>query len=710
MKKVGTDMGLRKNQLARTAFAVVICALALAWPAAATAGTVYVNAATGNNAWSGWCQTWDGATCGPKKTIQAGINIAVAGDTVIVADGTYTGTGSKNLDFGGKAITVQSASGNPAACTIDCQGSGRGFYFHSGETAASVVSGLTIRNGLVTSGSTAGAAGGAVYCNRASPTLANCVISGNAASSADSYSFGGGVYCNLNSSPTLVNCTISGNTASSTSTFCAYGGGLHCNSSSSPTLANCTITGNTASEGIGGGVYCCWSSSPTLTNCTISGNTSSQTLSAWGGGLYCENSSNATLIDCTISANAASGSSNYVSFAGGVCCVRSDLTLTNCVISGNRASSKNSSAYAGGVYCRSCAPRLVSCIISGNSVPRGGGGGMYCESSSPTLRNCTISANEGNGVFCLYSSSPTLTNCTFGRNTAYSGEGYDGGAVYGESSSNPTLTNCILWSDAPQEIHVSSTCTPVVTYCDVQAGYTGTGNLKLDPLFVNAAAGNYHLGPLSPCIDAGDPASAFSLEPEPDGGRINMGAYGNTPQAETKGWIYIDGYHIVRKTRIGRTVFEYDLTTTVRNASSQGVSGLVATLLAVPTNVQIIDGVVSVGDVPASTTVESTDTFTIQVDRSTLVSPLPISWQVTYLGGITQFTTLLDLGPPRSPGDVNCDGRVDFDDINPFVLALTGADGYYSEYPECDWLNGDCNEDGSVDFDDINAFVALLAQ
>jgi hypothetical protein len=59
---------------------------------------------------------------------------------------------------------------------------------------------------------------------------------------------------------------------------------------------------------------------------------------------------------------------------------------------------------------------------------------------------------------------------------------------------------------------------------------------------------------------------------------------------------------------------------------------------------------------------------------------------------------------------VNCDGRMDFDDINPFVLALTGVEAYYDEYPECDWLNADCNEDGSVDFDDINAFVALLTQ
>ena len=368
-----------------------------------------------------------------------------------------------------------------------------------------------------------------------------------------------------------------------------------------------------------------------------------------------------------------------------------------------------------------CGSRFVA-VFSGGQWPRieaslGPGNTITCDAVHPFCgdRIYTVDGSggirerrvrlPGGGVECDYSSSPTLTNCTISANTASS----YGAGMHCYSSSSPTLTNCILSGDSPGEIYVSSS-TPVVRYCDVQGGYTGTGNLNLDPLFINAVAGDYHLGPLSPCIDAGDPASDFSLEPEPDGGRINMGAYGNTPEPETKGWIYIDAYNIVRKTRVGRTLFEYDLTTTVRNASSQGVSNLGATLLAAPANVQIIDGVVIVGDVPAQMTVESTDTFTIQVDRSTLVSPLPISWQVTYLGGITQFTTLLDLGPPRLPADVNCDGRVDFDDINPFVLALTGADGYYDEYPECAWLNADCNGDGLVDFDDINPFVELLTR
>jgi hypothetical protein len=60
------------------------------------------------------------------------------------------------------------------------------------------------------------------------------------------------------------------------------------------------------------------------------------------------------------------------------------------------------------------------------------------------------------------------------------------------------------------------------------------------------------------------------------------------------------------------------------------------------------------------------------------------------------------------PGDLNCDGNVDFGDINPFVLALTNPAGYAAAYPNCNIMNGDINQDGKVDFGDINPFVRLL--
>ncbi|MEW6251988.1 MAG: C25 family cysteine peptidase [Planctomycetota bacterium] len=59
-------------------------------------------------------------------------------------------------------------------------------------------------------------------------------------------------------------------------------------------------------------------------------------------------------------------------------------------------------------------------------------------------------------------------------------------------------------------------------------------------------------------------------------------------------------------------------------------------------------------------------------------------------------------------GDLNCDGAFNFDDINPFVLALSSLEDYMSAYPNCNWYNADCNRDGRIDFYDINAFVDLL--
>ena len=68
----------------------------------------------------------------------------------------------------------------------------------------------------------------------------------------------------------------------------------------------------------------------------------------------------------------------------------------------------------------------------------------------------------------------------------------------------------------------------------------------------------------------------------------------------------------------------------------------------------------------------------------------------------------ITLSPGLCPGDMNCDGQVDFDDIDPFVLALGGEAGYLAVWPDCNWLNADTNGDDSVDFDDIDPFVGVI--
>ena len=175
---------------------------------------------------------------GDYPTIQAAINKAQTGDTVLVANGTYTGSGNKDLDFGGKAITVRSLNG--AEWTIiDCEGSGRGFYFHSGEKSSSVVDGFTITNGSATPGV-------GIYCElNSSPTITNNIITGN----------GVGIWNDSYSSPTITNNIITDN---------FYG--IY-NLISSPTITNNTITGNNDS-----GIYNYFSSSPTITNNIITNN------------------------------------------------------------------------------------------------------------------------------------------------------------------------------------------------------------------------------------------------------------------------------------------------------------------------------------------------------------------------------------------------------------------------------------------------------
>ena len=69
---------------------------------------------------------------------------------------------------------------------------------------------------------------------------------------------------------------------------------------------------------------------------------------------------------------------------------------------------------------------------------------------------------------------------------------------------------------------------------------------------------------------------------------------------------------------------------------------------------------------------------------------------------------------PGSTGDVNCDGGIDFDDIDPFVAAMSCTGGSPDCWPpeylpaDCPWLNADCNGDNDVTFADIDAFVALI--
>ncbi|MBP7050082.1 MAG: right-handed parallel beta-helix repeat-containing protein [Phycisphaerae bacterium] len=225
-------------------------------------------------------------------TIQAAIEVSVDGDTVLVAPGTYTGDGNRDIDFGGKAITVRSEAG-PGTCSIDAEGSSkewhRGFYFHNGEQADSVLDGFTITGGYVYL-----YGGGGILCSMSSPTIRNCVIVGNAASAGGGLALGG-------LDTVVFNCVIAGNRTLSIDNSRQLGGGLVCEGDGHVILRNCTLYANHALYG--GGVRA--------------------GLGRWG---------KISLVDCILFGNRTRGGGNQISRAGLGVIGPIGVELRNCLI------------------------------------------------------------------------------------------------------------------------------------------------------------------------------------------------------------------------------------------------------------------------------------------------------------------------------------------------------------------------------------------
>jgi hypothetical protein len=218
--------------------------------------------------------------------------------------------------------------------------------------------------------------------------------------------------------------------------------------------------------------------------------------------------------------------------------------------------SDNSSTRIGGaIHNRNSHPILLKCIFNRNSSLGHGGGMCNVVNSNPSLTNCTFISNTATygGAIDCFSSSPIITNNTIVNNIATE---YGGGICFGNASL--TVTNTILWNNSPNELYEElprreRSSSPSVTYNNIKGGFLGEGNIDSDPLFADPDKGDYHLksqagrwDPISqswvidqissPCIDAGDPGTPVGLERFPNGGRINIGAYGGTVEASLSPW------------------------------------------------------------------------------------------------------------------------------------------------------------------------------
>src|SRR5438477_12388833 len=241
-------------------------------------GYVFLYVLVGLLAAPAWAQTTINVP-GNAPTIQAAIDTAIDGDTVLVAPGTYV----ENINFNGKAITVTS-SGGPSVTIIDGNANGAVVIFANSETANSVLNGFTIRNGLSHFSAPTQGSGGAIYITNASPTISGNVITNNQAVE------GAGISVQF-ASP-----IIKGNTITLNHQCCGSGGtgggGILIGGAGSAQILNNTITNNALSSAEGGGISLFAAGTPIIRGNLISGNSVSGLIpAATGGGIRIVNQS-----------------------------------------------------------------------------------------------------------------------------------------------------------------------------------------------------------------------------------------------------------------------------------------------------------------------------------------------------------------------------------------------------------------------------------
>jgi hypothetical protein len=235
-----------------------------------------------------------------------------------------------------------------------------------------------------------------------------------------------------------------------------------------------------------------------ITDCRFSGSGSE------GGSIYSYNST-VTVSNCSFVA--VGGNAGPVRIYGGSAAI-ADSSFTNCTAN---------QSFGGAVYAEGTSLSAVRCSFDSNSsngielrnnFGSGSGTIVGCtfrnnqigvhSSNAPTkIDSCLFTGNHGYGAAYIEDAALQLSNCTIVGNSG----GWSGGIFHRSSSGPSIISNSIIRGNSPTQLYLVYPSS--VSFCDVEGGASGPGNIDIDPQFVDAAGGNYDLAPGSPCMDAG---------------------------------------------------------------------------------------------------------------------------------------------------------------------------------------------------------------